>query len=82
MNKLVVAVGVALVTIGAILLLTYTEPTYAQSINPYGGDLVGSTQRLGGWICLGVGGFLLVIRLVRALKAPRHDPDLPPQYRV
>lgn len=74
--------GVALVTLGAYLLLTLTAPTHAELENPYGGDLGGSAQKLGGYICLGVGLLLLAIRLVRVLKAPRHDPDLPPQYRL
>ena len=35
-----------------------------------------------GWIAL-IGGLLvLAISLVRALKAGKHDPDLPPEYRV
>ncbi|MBA3460248.1 MAG: hypothetical protein H0T46_09835 [Deltaproteobacteria bacterium] len=82
MNKLAVVVGGALLTVGVFLLLTLTPPTRGELENPYGGGWGYSTQKLGGWICLGVGLFLLVVRLVRALKAPRHDPDLPPEYRV
>jgi hypothetical protein len=80
MSKFMVGVGLALLTLGAYLLLSLDTPTRAQLESAYG-DPAGSSQKIGGWVCLVAGALILVVGLVRAMK-PRHDPDLPPQYRV
>jgi hypothetical protein len=81
MSKLVVAIGLVLVTIGAYLLLTMPTPTHAQMENPYGywGDGV---HKIGGWGGLIGGVLILGIGIVRAVRTQRHDPDLPPEHRV
>lgn len=80
-SKLAVAIGLVLATVGAYLLVTVAEPTRKELENPYG-DTVGLGQKVGGWACLGVGVLILIVAVVRAMRAPRHDPDLPPEYRV
>ncbi len=79
MNKVAAVIGIALLTVGLYLLLTYEAPTRGQLENPYGdwSDL----RKYGGYGCLGAGVLVLVVGIVRA-KGNRHDPDLPPEYRV
>ena len=82
MSKLASVVGLVLLTIGIYLLLTYVEPTRAELENPYGGGWGASAHTYGGWGCVIAGGLILGLGLIRAVRANRHDPDLPPQYRV
>ena len=80
-SKLFTIIGVIFATVGLLLLLTVPTPTRAQLEGGYG-DLGGGLQQLGGWIALICGLLVLAIALVRALKAGKHDPDLPPELRV
>jgi len=81
MSKFWVGLGIVLASIGAYLLITLPTPTRAQLENPYG-DPGGGLQKVGGWACLGAGVLILGAGIVRMLRAPRHDPDLPPEHRV
>lgn len=82
MSKLAVGIGVVALTLGVYLLLTMEAPTRAERENPYGGAMISDARRYGGWGCAIGGGLILAVGLWRALRANRHDPDLPEKYRV